>query len=76
MSLCEVRIPAYKRPDLLRRALSSLVVQSYPNWQAIVLDDSPDKEALNVIRSFEDDRILYKPNEKNLGVLKNIGLTH
>lgn len=72
MSLCEVRIPTYKRPDLLRRALSSLVEQSYPNWQAIVLDDSPDKEALNVIRSFEDDRILYKPNEKNLGVLKNI----
>ncbi|MBW4421992.1 MAG: glycosyltransferase [Myxacorys californica WJT36-NPBG1] len=72
MSLCEVRIPTYKRPDLLRRALSSLVEQSYPNWQAIVFDDSPEKEAQNVVSDFEDNRILYKPNEKNLGGLKNI----
>lgn len=72
MSLCEVRIPTYKRPALLKRALTSLVEQSYPNWQAIVLDDSPDREAQQIVEDFEDGRILYKANQKNLGGVKNI----
>lgn len=72
MSLCEVRIPTYKRPALLKRALTSLVEQSYPNWQAIVLDDSPDREAQQIVEDFEDDRILYKANQKNLGGVRNI----
>ncbi|MBD2445792.1 glycosyltransferase family 2 protein [Nostoc sp. FACHB-152] len=72
MSLCEVRIPTYKRPDLLRRALTSLIEQTYPNWKAIVLDDSPEQEAQQVVRELNDNRILYRPNEQNLGRSKNI----
>ena len=72
MSLCEVRIPTYKRPDLLKRSLSSLVKQTYENWQAIILDDSPEQEAKDVVIEFNDDRIIYKPNQKNLGRSKNI----
>jgi glycosyltransferase involved in cell wall biosynthesis len=49
MSLCEVRIPTYKRPDLLKRALSNLRKQTYDNWQAIAFDDSPEQEV-----KFED----------------------
>lgn len=72
MSLCEVRIPTYKPPGLLRRSLSSLVEQTYSNWNAIVLDDSLEQEAKNVVNKFNDDRIIYKPNEKNIGRAKNI----
>ena len=72
MSLCEVRIPTYKRPALLKRALSSLIAQSYENWKGIVLDDSPEQEAKVVVESFNDNRIIYKPHPINFGQAKNL----
>jgi glycosyltransferase involved in cell wall biosynthesis len=72
MSLCEVRVPTYKRPDLLKRALESLIAQTYTNWKCLVLDDSPDQEARAVVEAFEDDRLIYQPHPKNLGRTKNL----
>ncbi|MBW4566636.1 MAG: glycosyltransferase [Tolypothrix carrinoi HA7290-LM1] len=72
MSLCEVRIPTYKRPDLLKRALATLREQTYDNWQALVFDDSPEQEAKAVVEFYSDDRIIYKPHKVNLGRSKNI----
>jgi glycosyltransferase involved in cell wall biosynthesis len=72
MELCEVRIPTYKRPKLLQRALNSLVSQNYPNWVALVMDDSPDQEAKAIVEVFKDKRIRYTPNLTNLGCAGNI----
>ena len=72
MELCEIRIPTYKRPDLLKRAIKSLLNQDYSHWQAIVMDDSPSQEARPVVESFADDRILYSPNPQNLGSVGNL----
>jgi GT2 family glycosyltransferase len=69
----EVRVPTYRRPVLLRRALASLVAQSYPLWRAIVIDDDPTSdEARRVCEEFNDNRIMYQKNEINLGVGENI----
>jgi len=72
MSLCEVRIPTYKRPDLLDRALKSLIAQTHKNWLALVLDDSPAQEAKAVVEALNDSRIIYQPHKTNLGRSKNI----
>lgn len=72
MSLCEVRITTYKRPDLLKRSLGSLLDQTYTDWRAIVLDDSPEQEGKIVVEAFNDARIIYKPNLRNLGRTKNL----
>lgn len=69
---CEVRIPTYKRPRLLKRALQSLLNQTYTNWKGIIYDDSPEREAMQVVNAFDDERLIYKPNEKNLGGAGNI----
>ncbi|MEO0903114.1 MAG: glycosyltransferase, partial [Bacteroidota bacterium] len=69
---CEVRVTTYKRPDLLKRALTSLQEQTYPFWKAIVLDDSPEREGADVVRKINDLRIIYRANPKNLGRNKNI----
>jgi glycosyltransferase involved in cell wall biosynthesis len=71
-SIVEVRVPTFRRPQLLKRALSSLVAQSYPAWKAIVLDDSPQKEGEAVVREIGDARICYKPNNTNLGPDRNL----
>lgn len=69
---CEVRIPTYKRPELLARALTSLITQTHEQWYALIFDDSPEQEAKKVVDGFCDSRIIYQPHPKNLGRSKNI----
>lgn len=68
----EIRIPTYKRPALLQRALNSVLQQSYSDWIAIVFDDSPEQEAKSIVQSYEDPRLIYQPNGTNLGGAGNI----
>ena len=68
----EVRMPTFKRPKLLNRALRSLIEQTHANWICRVFDDCPDQSALEVCAAFSDPRIKYEPNPTNLGICANI----
>ncbi|WP_237228574.1 glycosyltransferase family 2 protein [Rubinisphaera sp. JC750] len=68
----EARVPAYRRPHLLHRCLTSLIAQTYEHWTAIVLDDSPNREAQKVVNGLRDPRISYRPNPIQLGCSGNI----
>lgn len=70
--ICEARIPTYRRPEWLRRALDSLRAQTHSDWRAVVLDDSPDREAETVVREIGDERIAYRANTHRLGAAGNI----
>ncbi|WP_013334340.1 glycosyltransferase family 2 protein [Gloeothece verrucosa] len=72
MSLCEIRITTYKRPQLLKRSLDSVIAQTHDNWSALVFDDSPEQEAKAVVETYQDSRIIYKPHSKNIGCSKNL----
>ena len=68
-----VIIPTYKRTvDFLSRAVKSVIAQTYPNVEIIVIDDSPsDYKLRNSIKEYMDtivnDNIKYFQNEKNMG---------
>jgi hypothetical protein len=49
-----------------------LVAQTYSSWVALVFDDSPLQEAKTIVESFNDSRLIYKPNHQNLGASKNL----
>lgn len=70
--LVECRIPACRRPELLRRALRSLQIQTHDAWRAVVLDDSPAGEAAMVVQEFGDSRVTYRQNPRPLGAAGNI----
>jgi glycosyltransferase involved in cell wall biosynthesis len=70
--ICEVRVPTFRRPILLKRALLSLIDQTYSNWRCIVFDDCPEKSARSVVEDIQDHRIEYSSNVKQLGALGNI----
>jgi len=72
MPLVEARVPAYKHSGLLHRALQSLRDQTHSDWVAVVFDDSSEQEGRQVVHAFNDDRIEYQPNNKNLGRAANI----
>jgi glycosyltransferase involved in cell wall biosynthesis len=71
--LVEVRLPTFNRPGLLRRALGSLLAQSYSNWRAIVLDDGCTGPTAALLDELRDPRLVHRPNRERLGAARNIG---
>jgi glycosyltransferase involved in cell wall biosynthesis len=71
-ALCEIRIPTYNAPELLQRALLSLISQSHTNWAAIIFDDSTDAKSEEIVAHLKDSRIVYRRNPCRLGAAKNI----
>lgn len=55
--LVSVILPTYNRPDLLRRAIASVVAQSYPHWELIVVDDASTDHTREVVGACDDPRV-------------------
>ncbi len=62
-----VIIPTYNRPNLIKRAIKSILNQTYQNFEIIIIDDSPNDETEKVIKNFHDERIKYIRNQKRKG---------
>lgn len=73
MSVCEIRIPTYRRPELLRRALDTLRRQTVKDIHIVIFDDSPDAEGRAVAEEASDLTIHYRQNAGNLGISRNLG---
>lgn len=64
--LVTIAIPAYKR-KYLKEAIQSVLEQSYKNLEVVIVNDCSPQDLDSVLKSFEDDRIHYYFNRKNLG---------
>ena len=51
--------PTYNRAALLSRAVKSVLRQTMPDFELIIIDDASTDETEEVVRSFEDSRIRY-----------------
>jgi len=72
--LVSVGIPAYNRPEGLKRTLESITGQTYRNLEIIVSDNcSPDPNVERIARDFEklDNRIQYFRQTENAGAPSN-----
>ena len=56
-----VGIPTRNRPDLLRKAIASVLEQNYRGFTLLVSDNGPNEETATAAASFEDPRIVYRP---------------
>jgi glycosyltransferase involved in cell wall biosynthesis len=70
--LVQVRTPTYRRPAALRRALGSIIEQSWPNWVVDVYDDDPDQAGRAVVERLGDARIRYRHNQPQRFASRNI----
>jgi glycosyltransferase involved in cell wall biosynthesis len=64
--LVSVVLPTYKRAHLLAQAIRSVLDQTYPNLELIVVDDNSPDDTAAVVQSFDDSRIRYVKNDPNL----------
>lgn len=75
-ALVSVVIPTYNRADELRRALQSVIGQTYTNWEVCVVDNNSTDLTDDVVRSFKDSRIrLLKIHNKGvIASSRNLGI--
>lgn len=68
-----VIMPTYNvRHEYLKEAINSILSQTYTDFELIICDDcSPDGAPDDVISSYNDPRIRYIKNDKNLGIAAN-----
>lgn len=67
--LVSILTPAYKAERYIGQAIESVLQQTMPDWELIIVEDgSPDRTAQVVERYLDDPRIKLIRNEQNLGV--------
>jgi len=77
--LISIVTPSYNAEKLIGRTIESVQVQSYQNWELIVVDDCSKDNTREVVRSYaaQDSRIRLVSLEKNNGAPaapRNIGI--
>jgi len=70
MKLISVIMPVYNAENYLRKAIDSILNQTYQNIELLIADDASKDRTKTIIGSYSDIRIRTFHNENNLGYLK------
>ena len=73
LPLVSVLVPSYNGAAFLREALDSILAQTYPNLEVILLDDASTDETPGIAAEY-GDRISYVRQSKNLGIYDNVNV--
>ena len=64
-----VLMPVYKtNPSYLKEAVQSILDQTFTDFELLILDDYPKEDRESIVKSFNDERIKYFKNKRNLGI--------
>lgn len=81
-NLISVIMPVYNKAPHIRRSIDSVLNQSYPNFELLIIDDGSIDGSEEIIREYKDSRIkLFYRNSpgpggykaRNLGIEKSMG---
>jgi glycosyltransferase involved in cell wall biosynthesis len=65
-------LPTYRRPNLLKRAIKSVLAQKFADLEVLVADDASGDETETVVGELmRDRRLKYVCNPKNVGANEN-----
>ena len=71
-----VVMPIYNSAKFLALAIDSILAQSFPDFELLIIDDASTDNGADIINCYQDLRIRYVKNEKNVGVAasRNCGI--
>jgi glycosyltransferase involved in cell wall biosynthesis len=72
--LVSVCIPVRNCQRYIREAIQSVLNQTYRSIEVVVVDDASTDNTVDIVRSFDDDRVLLFENPTNIGVCANWNL--
>ena len=71
--LITIILPTYQRPLMLKRAIQSVLDQTYPNYQVCVYDNASGDQTASVVKNLitSGANIRYHCHLTNIGMLEN-----
>lgn len=65
--LVSIIMPSWNTGRFIGESIQSVLDQTYPNWELIIVDDCSTDNTDEIVASFHDERIRYFHNENNSG---------
>ena len=65
--LVSIVMPSYNSEKYIKASIESVLNQTYPKWELLIVDDCSTDKTVDIIKSFKDQRIKFFQNEKNSG---------
>lgn len=74
--MISVIIPTYNREKTIKRAMDSVLNQTYKNIELIIVDDCSTDQTERIVKEYKDERVIYYKLNKNSGacVARNKGV--
>jgi O-antigen biosynthesis protein len=74
--LVTIIMPAYNREETIKAAILSVLAQTYPHFELIVIDDGSSDDTADAVKSFDDERVrlIAGPGRSGVSEARNIGL--
>jgi GT2 family glycosyltransferase len=70
--LVSVVVPVFNTKRYVRESLDSILDQTYLNLEVLVMDDASTDGTSEILRAYDDPRLRYVRNERNLGLFANV----
>jgi len=64
-----VIMPVFNAEKYIKESIESVLIQSYTDFEFIIIDDGSNDNSLNIIKEFKDSRIRLVTNTKNSGIV-------
>lgn len=78
--MISIVIPTYNRAHSISKTIESFLIQSFRDWECVVVDDNSTDNTQEVIMQYaqQDSRIRYVRNERSKGAqgARNTGILH
>jgi len=73
--LVSIMMPAYNAEAYIHQAIDSVIAQSYPHWELIIVDDGSKDRTAEIVSTFEDSRVkLIRQENGGEAVARNTAL--
>lgn len=75
--MVSVILPTYNRAEFLGEAISSVLDQSFKNFELLVIDDGSTDQTPQLVEKFSDPRLIYlSQSNKGRSAARNYGLSN
>lgn len=75
--IVSIIIPTYNSAKTIKRAIKSVINQSYPNWEIIIVDSFSEDRTISIVRSFvkKNIKIFFCKKKRGLAFARYYGIT-
>ena len=72
LPLVTIAISSYNHEDYIEQSLTSVLEQTYPNIELVVIDDGSTDNTANIIQKLSEQHGFYFERQKNMGLTRTL----